>query len=322
MVPGEAPRPVDFASWALEWRRRCSGETEAPCHRMTLTLRATCAGRPPAPRPGPVAPITSSGAVVHFDPQQSMAVRRRPGRRGLRRPPRGRRPRDPRHLHLPFFNDRLEPCKHLWAVALTCDAAVSCSHPTRSRPVDRLRRCSARRAPGRDWSSTTRSSGPLQTRPPAAPRRTARGPAWQQALTAITAAASHPRVAAELCRLASCSTSSISRVATGPAAADASAQAGAEAERRMGVPEPLGSAPGRTCRRCRRPDRTILDGSRARALLTRGHGAASVPDVPSPFHLRGVLARDLLPVICATGHCRLAFTQFPPHARRTRRCRS
>jgi len=82
-----------------------------------------------------------AGSVVHFDPQSSFVYAVVHGGEDyvVRLELAGRTIRGT--CTCPFFNDRLEPCKHLWAVALMCDAERALQppvqKPVRSEPLQR-----------------------------------------------------------------------------------------------------------------------------------------------------------------------------------------
>src|SRR4051812_49406684 len=130
-----------------------------------------------------------AGSVVHFDPQpgfvyavvhggEDYVVRLELADRTIRGT-----------CTCPFFNDRLEPCKHLWAVALMCDAERALQPPDTIRagevafvgvPLDDDR--------DDDWTMddpefhTPRSAAQSAAHPAGT-----RGPGWRQALAAIAA---------------------------------------------------------------------------------------------------------------------------------------
>ena len=85
----------------------------------------------------------------------------------------------------PFFNDRLEPCKHLWAVALTCDArgALQPRDTIPSAELDFVAIPLDDEPNGDDWSL---EDPEFHLPRPNAPRpRDGRLPDWRQALAAI-----------------------------------------------------------------------------------------------------------------------------------------
>ena len=70
-----------------------------------------------------------------------------------------------------------------------------------------------------------------------------------------------------------------------------------------GLPKPARIASGRM-EALPEPDRVIL-GRLAGARPVHDWAWSGSAEVPSTFHLRGVVATDLLPVICRTARCRL-----------------
>ena len=278
---------------------------------MTLTRALAPAASPRTRARG--AQYLSSGAVVHFDPQQSMAyaVVRGADDYVVRIEIAGQDIRCT--CTCPYFSDHFEPCKHLWAVALTCDDRGVLQTARLDRPRgDRLRPCSARRAglgPVEIDDPEFRTSRPRSASRGSTPHG-ARSSAWQQALTAITAAASQTSTAPAL------PPGQLLYVVD----LAGSRQAGAllmhllrqeqKQNGEWGVPK-AARIITRQVPSLPDSDRTILEriaGARpAYAWNWSGVGT----DVPSPFHMGGVLARDLLPVICATGRCRLALSEYP-----------
>ena len=182
----------------------------------------------------------SSGAVVHFDPQQSMAYAVVRGTEDyvVRIEIAGQAIRCT--CTCPYFNDRLEPCKHLWAVALTCDDRGVLQPPDTIGPVGiGFVAVPLDEPDSDDWAVDDPEFRTPGSRSPARSSRPhgARSSPWLQALAAITAAAGAdlrapgPRAGpAALCNRPR-------GIETGRHAAGAPSQAGAEAERRVGGPE-------------------------------------------------------------------------------------
>ncbi|MEQ1908200.1 MAG: DEAD/DEAH box helicase [Vicinamibacterales bacterium] len=255
----------------------------------------------------------AQGAVVHFDPQGSMvyAVVRGSEDYVVRLELTSREIRCT--CTCPYFNDRLEPCKHLWAVALTCDARRVL------QPIDAIGgRNSLSVVPvslsddtEEDWSrDDPEFHVPSPRATPAAARaaRAAKPPAWQQALVAIAAHANADRI-----------------VRPAPLLGQllyvidlaASRQAGTlfvhllRQEQRQngewGLPKAARLAVSQVAG-LPETDRTILERlGGARPFSTPTWVGA---ELASPVHLTGTVARDLLPLMCQTGRCRLALTQI------------
>lgn len=252
-----------------------------------------------------------SGAVVHFDPQLTFvyAVVRGSDDYVVR-------------LELgdgavlgtctcPFFNDRLEPCKHLWAVALTCDARGALQSPDTIPSTDLdFVAIPLDDEPNRDdWSLEDpefHHSRQVAPRP-----RDGRLPDWRQTLAVIAAT---PLPASGL-RMVPSSGQLLYVIDLAASQAAATIVVHLLAQERKqngdwGVPKParinsthLAAQP--------EPDRLIL-GRLAGARPVHDWAWSAVGgDLPSVFHLRGVVANDLLPTICGTGRCRLALTRLP-----------
>ena len=135
---------------------------------------------------------------------------------------------------------------------------------------------------------------------------------WKQALAAIAATpppASDPVSTGSARQLLYVIDLAASRVAATLVVHRPSA--GAEAGWRLGRPE-IGAADQRAARRpAAEPDRLIL-GRLAGARPVHDWAWSAVGgDLPSVFHLRGIVAGDLLPTLCGSGRCRLALTRVP-----------
>ena len=78
----------------------------------------------------------AAGAVIHFDPQPQFAyaVVRGSDDYVVRLDVANRIVRGT--CTCPHFTDHLEPCKHLWAVVLACDARNVLQLPDTARPLD------------------------------------------------------------------------------------------------------------------------------------------------------------------------------------------
>jgi superfamily II DNA or RNA helicase len=251
-----------------------------------------------------------SHAVVHFDPQASMVYAVVSGTEDyvVRIEVAGAEIRGT--CTCPFFDDRLEPCKHLWAVALTCDARNVVQFPDGPAgrhvtfvpvPMDE--------EPDPFYGA---DDDPEFVVPPSVgPARVARArsdplPRWQQALVTIASSAGAER----------------------PALADA------PAGQLLYVVDTAGSRQGNGLLvhvlhqdrkqngewRTPKPARLLVSERRAlppedRAVLEQASGARALgywqwpgAELPAAFHLQGTLALQLLPAICLTGRARLAKT--------------
>ena len=250
-----------------------------------------------------------NGSVVHFDPQANFVYAVVHGSEDyvVRLELTDGRIRGT--CTCPFFSDRLEPCKHLWAVALRCDAEHALQPPDSLRPggiscvgvpLDDDRED--------DWSlddpefhvPRTAAHGPGHA-------GGTRGPGWRQALAAIAAGS---RTAGEpIDPLAGQLLYVIDLAASKQAMTLALHLLRQEQKQNgeWGLPKPARIASGRMDTMPEQ-DRVIL-GRLAGARPAHEWEWGGRSEVPSTFHLRGVVANDLLPVICATGRCRLAMTR-------------
>ena len=249
-----------------------------------------------------------AGSVVHFDPQSSFVYAVVHGGEDyvVRLELAGRTIRGT--CTCPFFNDRLEPCKHLWAVALMCDAERALQPPDTIRPgevafvgvpLDDDR--------DDDWTMDDPEFHVPRTAQGAAHGGT-RGPGWRQALAAIAArsqAAGEPldTLAGQLLYVIDLAASKQAMALVLHLLRQEQKQNG-----EWGLPKPARIASTRM-EALPEPDRVIL-GRLAGARPVHDWAWSGGGEVPSTFHLRGVVANDLLPVICATGRCRLAMTRF------------
>ena len=137
------------------------------------------------------------GAVVHFDPQDSMVYAVVHGSEDyvVRMELSGREIRCT--CTCPFFNDNQELCKHLWAVALTCDSRRVLQPPDSIGKGLVVLAVPLTQDPEEDWTSDDPEfhvPARTQTRG-GRPVGTAKPPAWQQALTAIASRATTARIA-------------------------------------------------------------------------------------------------------------------------------
>lgn len=250
------------------------------------------------------------GAVVHFDPQATFvyAVVRGSDDYVVR-------------LELgdgavlgtctcPFFNDHLEPCKHLWAVALTCDARGALQSPDTipASDLDFVAVPLDDESNEDDWSL---DDPEFRLPRPNAPRLNAgRLSDWRQALAAITAT-SQPAYAPPL--MSSGHLLYVIDLAASNAAATLVVHLLAQERKQngdWGVPKPARINSAQLAGQPE-PDRLIL-GRLAGARPAHDWAWSAIGgDLPSVFHLRGVVVQDLLPTICSTGRCRLALTRVP-----------
>jgi superfamily II DNA or RNA helicase len=259
-----------------------------------------------------------SHAVVHFDPQQSMvyAVVRGSEDYVVRIEIVGTSVRGT--CTCPYFNDRLQPCKHLWAVALTCDArrVVQLPDGVRASAIGFVPlTLDDERAPV-VWSTddpefmmpTRHTAERRSTDERRRSRTSGAAPPWQQALSSIAGESPAPIDRPEPLR------GQLLYVIDRAGSKDARALVVhlLRQERKQtgewGVPKParlvtsqLPVIPDE--------DREILEQVSGARLASPWEWGGS--EVPSPFYLKGMLAERLLPAICRTGRCRLALTDFP-----------
>ncbi len=248
------------------------------------------------------------GAVVHFDPQLTFvyAVVRGSDDYVVRLELGGEAILGT--CSCPFFSDHLEPCKHLWAVALTCDARGALQWPDTipSAELDFVAMPFDHAPDGEDWS---RDDPEFHRARPTAPPRDAGPSAWRQALAAITSMprpATDPRVVpAHLLYVIDLAASQAASALVVHLLVQEQKQDGT-----WGVPKPARINSAQLAVQPE-PDRLIL-GRLAGARPVHDWAWTAVSgDLPSVFHLRGVVADDLLPTICSTGRCRLAMTRVP-----------
>ncbi|HUR32371.1 MAG TPA: DEAD/DEAH box helicase [Vicinamibacterales bacterium] len=255
-----------------------------------------------------------TGAVVHFDPQPTFVYAVVHGSedyvvridladdvvRGT--------------CTCPFFNDRLEPCKHLWAVALMCDARAALQLPDSTRPatIDFEAVPLDDETGEDDWSL----DDPEFHRPRPNPAGTSRpgggtrGAGWRQALAAIAAQAQSAmeRPQAPHGHLLYVIDLAASRQAMTLVVHLLRQEQKQNGE--WGLPKParLTSA---QMPALPESDRIIIGRLSGARPVHEWAWSGAGTEVPSSFHLRGVVALDVLPVICETGRCRLALTHFP-----------
>lgn len=251
-------------------------------------------------------------AVIHFDPQQQMvyAVVRGTEDYVARIELVGAEVRCT--CTCPYFTDHLEPCKHLWAVALTCDErrVLQPSQLPSGTSPSIVGLALGDDAP-EDWSSDDpefhipRSRSSLRN---GRASGSSKPPPWQQALAAIAAQSTASRLARPAPPLGQLLY--VIDLA-------ASRQAGAllihllRQEQRQngdwGAPKAARIAVTQVVR-LPEEDKVILERlSGARPLYASTWSGA---EVPSPVQLRGTVAQDLLPILCKTGRCRLALTEI------------
>ncbi len=252
----------------------------------------------------------TQGAVVHFDPQDSMVyavvhgsedyvVRMELTDREIRCT-----------CTCPFFNDNQELCKHLWAVALTCDARRVLQPPDSIGKSLVVLAVPLTQDPEEDWSS----DDPEFHVPAKTPTRggrpvgTAKPPAWQQALTAIASRATTARIARP--EPPAGQILYVIDLAASRQAGNLSVHLLRQEQRQSGewgVPKAARLAISQIAN-MPEDDRTILERlGGARPFATSSWVGT---ELPSPVHLTGTVAHDLLPLMCRTGRCQLAMTQI------------
>jgi superfamily II DNA or RNA helicase len=253
-----------------------------------------------------------SGAVVHFDPQQSFvyAVVHGTDDYVVRIEASGEEVRGA--CTCPFFEDRLEICKHFWAVALACDSRgvlqltdTGASQGALFRPF-RLHEGSTTDWDVDDPGDPEFHISPRVVRPEPAPRTPRhRLPPWQETLTAIAVSARRAAGRTEqrpgqILYVVDLNTSRTTQMFAVHLLRQEQKQNG-----EWGAPKPARIRVDEIAR-LDDVDRPILDRLRgARPAQTYEWAGA---EVTSPLYLRGTVARDLLPVICFTGRCRLALS--------------
>ena len=258
----------------------------------------------------------TKGAVVHFDPQPAFvyAVVRGTDDYVVRIEVQSRDVRGT--CTCPYFLDHLEPCKHLWAVALACDARGVLPLPDTIRPTD-IRFIgvplddTADDIDDDDWSTDDPEFHVPRSRPAAAESRQAgtRAAGWRQALAAIAATAQEQfdrpaPLQGQILYVIDLAASREARALivhllrreqkrNGEWGTPRAARI--DASQLSGLPE---------------PDRSILErlaGARPASVWSWGVPSA---DVPSPFQMQGTVALDMLPILCNTGRCRLALSEI------------
>ncbi|MGE3956913.1 MAG: SNF2-related protein [Vicinamibacterales bacterium] len=254
----------------------------------------------------------ASGAVVHFDPAGSFvyAVVRGGEDYVVRLDLADREVRAT--CTCPFFNDRLEPCKHVWAVAQNCDAERVLQLPDTIRPEDVQFVALPLDADedGEDWSSDDPEFHVPRART-ADPRRPgARAGGWRQALASIAAQAQSAQPEAEapdgrLLYAIDLAGSRQSMALVVHLLRQEQKQSG-----EWGVPK-TARIHSSQLKALDEADRVILGrlaGARPAHELSWGSPGT---EVPTSYHLKGVTVSDVLPLICETGRCRLALTRIP-----------
>lgn len=254
----------------------------------------------------------AQGAVVHFDPQGSMVYAVVHGSEDyvVRVELTGRDARCT--CTCPFFSENLELCKHLWAVILTCDARRVL------QPPDGLgRRITMLAVPlSQDSAESWSTDEDPEFHVPASKTtvgnsrtgRTAKAPAWQQALTAIATRATTERVVRP--ESPAGQVLYVIDLAASRQAGNLSVHLLRQEQRQngdWGTPKAARLALTQLA--------TMPDDDRA--ILERLGGARPFTtstwvgtELPSPVQLNGTVAHDLLPLMCQTGRCLLALTQI------------
>ena len=277
-----------------------------------LLTRALAPSTAPATRGRGVEYFTK-GAVVHFDPQSTFAYAVVRGTEDyvVRIELAGRELRCT--CTCPFFNDRLETCKHLWAVALACDARGVLQVPDAIGPND-VRFVGVPlddSAEDSGWSADDPEFHVARPRAGSASPRSAgsRAAGWKQALATIAAQAQEqtdrpPVPPGQILYV-------IDLAASTQAHALSLHLLRQEQKRNgeWGSPRAARVSTGQVSG-LPEPDRTIFERlAGARPAYAWPWGSLDV-DVPSPLLMRGTVAIDMLPTLCATGRCRLALTEI------------
>jgi superfamily II DNA or RNA helicase len=248
-------------------------------------------------------------SIVHFDPHDSLvyAVVRGTDDYVVRIELADRRIRAT--CTCPYFEDRREPCKHIWAVALECDAQLVLQLPDGRRPGEIQFDAYGLGEPSDAWSPLDDPEfslpRPRAGRPPASP---ARPPTWLQALAAIEASARRleipvPTVAGRLLYIIDLAASRLAGGLVVYLFRQEPKQSGD-----WGAPKPARLTAAQI-QAVPDDDRTILQRVRGASYEWGWHSTAT--ELPSPFTLRGALLLDLLPPLCHTGRLLLGMTEFP-----------
>ncbi|MFN7917667.1 MAG: DEAD/DEAH box helicase [Vicinamibacterales bacterium] len=253
----------------------------------------------------------SSGAVVHFDPQSTFVYAVVHGSEDyvVRLEVADREVRGT--CSCPFFTDHLQPCKHVWAVAQMCDSRGVLQLPDtlRSDPVEFVATPLDDEGDEDDWSGDDPEFHIPRSRP-AADRRSGKPGGWRQALASIAAQAQaavpdEEPPAGRLLYAIDLAASRQGMLLVVHLLRQEQKQNG-----EWGVPRPARLSAAQV-KALDDPDRVILGrlaGARpAHDWSWTGPGL----DVLSAYHLKGIVIRDLLPLLCDTGRCVLAITRIP-----------
>jgi superfamily II DNA or RNA helicase len=223
----------------------------------------------------------------------------------------------------PYFSDRLQICKHLWAVVLECDRRKVLQLPDATRTESLQFHAAPLDDGGKDdeWAvddpefhvPSSRAAALSPERRPA-PRKRVEPPAWHQALDGIAAAAvnrvdEHLSLPGQLLYVIDIGASKQSQSLVVHLFRQDRKQNG-----EWGVPKTSRLHPN-AIPKLPDADRTILErvlGGRTPYSYGYGYGYGYGYEVPSPFHLRGTVARDAVPVMCEAGRCFAARTGFVP----------
>lgn len=252
----------------------------------------------------------SSGKVVHFDPQSTFVYAVVHGTEDyvvrLELAP----PDVLGTCSCPYFTDQLRPCKHVWAVALMCDSRSVLQLPDTIRPdtVDFVANPLTEDA-GDDWSNDDPEFHIPRARP-VAERRSSKPAGWRQALATIAAQAqaAAPEPAPPEGRLLYVVDLAASR--QGMLLVVHLLRQEQKQNGEWGVPR-AARLSALEVKGLDDPDRVILGRLAGARPAQAWAWTGSEVDVLSAYHLKGIVIRDMLPLLCQTNRCLLALTRIP-----------
>ncbi|MEQ1869993.1 MAG: DEAD/DEAH box helicase [Vicinamibacterales bacterium] len=216
----------------------------------------------------------------------------------------------------PHFSDRLQACKHIWAVVLACDARGIRVLPQNVNPKDVLFEPIALGQDDDDRvvpETTVRPRGVAASwyaRPTVPGRGVTTPPEWEQSLASIRSGHGAPAslqgdpFRGQLLYVIDLAASQSAKAVVLHVMLQERKKNGD-----WGVPKNARLF-ANTLRTVPAEDRALVE------RLVGGRAAQAYgwqPDqyeIPSARHLSGWLALELLPLVCATGRCRLAATQY------------